>query len=355
MMDIPFIELIQISLGKRDSFSVPKKDLDWSGLFETAKKQAIAGVLFTGVENKGKEYGIPRDILFQWFGVVNRLNGANEVLNERAKDVAKLLEKSDFRCCVLKGQGTALMYPHPEHRQCGDIDIWVDGKRDEILKFIRGIAPIGHIDVKHTDWHVFTDAEVEVHFIPTWFYNPFTNKKLKQWIGLQKKEQFQNMSVLGFNTPTIPFNLVYSLIHIYRHLFDNGIGLRQLLDYYYILLHSSDSERTEAMNVLRSFKMERFAAAVMFVQQKVFNIDQQYLLCQPSSIDGAFLFDEIMQAGNFGQYDNRLAKVNKGRFTRGLFNLKRNIKFIRSYHQEVLWEPFWKIWHYCWRKYKGYL
>ena len=52
---------------------------------------------------------------------------------------------------------------------------------------------------------------------------------------------------VGLAFPSIRFNTVYSLLHIFRHVFHEGIGLRQLLDYYYILLHTNENIRREAM------------------------------------------------------------------------------------------------------------
>ena len=35
--------------------------------------------------------------------------------------------------------------------------------------------------------------------------------------------------------PTVEFNIIFQLTHIYSHLMNEGIGLRQLVDYYYVL------------------------------------------------------------------------------------------------------------------------
>ena len=201
---------------------------------------------------------------------------------------------------------------------------------------------------------MFDDTPVEVHFVPTWFYNPFVNRRLQRWLEGQLNAQFGNKSELNFCVPTTAFNLVYVLIHIYRHLFDEGVGLRQLLDYYYILIHSTEEVRTETMMVLTSLRMKRFIGAVMYVMKDVFGMDDTYLLCQPLKKDGGFLLNEIMQAGNFGHYDER-NKHHQGRLANGWQNVKRNMRFVLHYPQEVCWMPAWKIWHWCWRKKMGYL
>ncbi|MBR4041825.1 MAG: nucleotidyltransferase family protein [Bacteroidaceae bacterium] len=154
-------------------------------------------------------------------------------------------------------------------------------------------------------------------------------------------------------TPTLAFNRVYILLHIYRHLFHEGIGLRQLLDYYFVLHQGfTEEERTETMRTLRSLRMQRFTAAVMWVLQEVFAMDDRYLLTDPNEEEGRFLLSEIMLAGNFGHYDERIkrsAKVTEwGLFCR---RVGRNLRFLRSYPSEVLWSPFFKLWHAVFRSF----
>ena len=148
-------------------------------------------------------------------------------------------------------------------------------------------------------------------------------------------------------TPTLAFNRVYILVHIYRHLFHEGIGLRQLLDYYFVLQQGfTEEERTETMRTLRSLRMQRFTEAVMWVLQEVFAMDERYLLTKPNEEEGRFLLSEIMMAGNFGHYDERIKRSEKvtewDLFRR---RVGRNMRFVRSYPSEVLWAPLFKLWH----------
>lgn len=216
---------------------------------------------------------------------------------------------------------------------------------------------ITNIDYVHSGISILEDASVEVHFRPSWMYNPFINRILQNFFKKHAEEQFKHKDEkLGFAYPTIAFNLVYSLIHINRHVFEEGIGLRQILDYYYILKHSNKQERNDAFQTLKSLHLKRFVGAVMFVLQETFGLDSGYLLCLPDEKEGQFLLDEIIRGGNFGQYDdrNKWYEVNQ-RFKRGLFNAKRNLRYLTHYPNEVVWIPVWKVWHYCWRILKGYI
>ena len=337
--------------------------------------------------NPDDDLNLDLNLQLEWIGAGLQTENMNKVQNERAKELTELFAKNGFRSCVLKGQGTALYYDKPERRQCGDIDIWVtedevfrvhgegvkdierakrqsrvqgsaDDVRCEVLRFVKEKGfHIGHVDIKHSDIKFFEDVPVEVHFLPSWMYCPATNKRLQKFFQEKKERQFANIDEeLGFAHTTIDFDLVYSMVHIYRHIFSEGIGLRQLVDYYYILQHSTEEQRKDAFNVLCQLKMKSFAGGIIWILSECFGMNIKYSLCPANEKHGSFLLSEIMTAGSFGHFDDRIKQIDHNKkFKRGFSQLKRNLRFVTYYPSEVLWSPFWKLWHWGWRKRKGYL
>ena len=113
--------------------------------------------------------------------------------------------------------------------------------------------------------------------------------------------------------------------------------------------------KEEVMAVLRSFGMGKFAGAVIYVLQVVFAISSDYYICAPNEKEGKKLLEEIMKGGNFGQYDERGKELkNGGMVKHGLWKLKRVMRLIRSYPEEALWEPVFRVWHLGWRKMNDY-
>lgn len=357
-------EFLQIAVGNRDKFLCCPSDEEWKQLFYFAQKQSLVGFLFCGIERLPNEQRPKRELLLRWYGMAESIKKVNVIKNVRCAELDAILRKGNFKGCVLKGQGTALLYPYPEYRQSGDIDMWVgtsDGRLvsiDTVISYAkqRGVQ-VSHVDIKHADMRFFNDTQVEIHFKPSYSYNFVYDGRLKSWFKSLSKEQFDNFdSVVGFAYPTIYFNLVYSLLHIYRHLFSEGIGLRQMLDYYYILTNSTKEERKRAYKTICRFGMKDFAGAAMFVLQEVLGLKGEYLLCESSRKSGLFLLNEILEAGNFGKYDTRITRINKEkRIKRGFAQFARNLRFVRYYPQEVLLSPIWKCWHYWWRKKHGLL
>lgn len=360
-MNKKFFELIQIAIGNKSGFDKAPTDVEWAKLFELACKQSLASVALEGVNRITETDSTqkpPMRVLYEWIAIQQQTIAENKLQNQRTKELCELFKKAGFLSCVLKGQGTALYYEHPEYRQCGDIDIWVKGDRDEILNFARKNGyRVGHVDIKHSDIDFFQDVPVEVHFLPSWMYNPAANKKLQKFFAEQSERQFANYDAdEGFTHTTIDFDLVSSIVHIYRHIFSEGIGLRQLMDYYYILMHSSNEQRKNTFEVLKSLEMANFVGGIMWILRECFGMKEEYLLCDVNERHGRYLLSEILTAGNFGQYDDRMLRIDKEkRFERGFVQLKRNLRFVGYYPSEVLWSPFWKLWHWCWRKQKGYL
>ena len=373
-----FYELLQIAIGNRDRFSQSPTEGEWRELFALAKKQALVGISFRGVEQLSEEQRPPKMLLLQWGMATERIKALNTDLDRKALLVANRFLDEGFPNMVLKGQGIAKLYlingnkektvrrltadESPKqnlsspildissYRTSGDIDVWLKGERKDILAYARHHVPKCKPVYHHVDFPVVEGLDIEIHFTPSWMNSPMTNRRLQQFF---RSFDFCSPSTIykDIPSPNLAFNRVYILVHIYRHLFSEGIGLRQLLDYYFVLSQGfTEEERAETMRVLRSLRMQRFTGAVMWVLQHVYGMEEHYLLTDPDEREGRFLLSEIMLAGNFGQYDERMHHVQgESAWHWGLRKVKRNFRFVRSYPSEVLWSPLFKVWHYFWR------
>lgn len=361
---ILFFELIQVSIGKLDALSREPSTAEWNALYGMAVKQAVAGVCFCGVQRLPKEQQPPKGLLLQWFALAEQIKQRNRLVNARACELQKQLEDDGLRACVLKGQGVARLYDFNDndkdkdklgaYRQSGDIDVWVDGERDDTIRHMKAHYKCGRAVIHHIDVEVFGDVPVEVHFVPSYSYSLPRYRMYKRFFNKYKNECFVP-SGLGFCVPSLGFNVVYMLMHIFRHVFHEGIGLRQLMDYYFVLRNVNVKRNANAIKTLREMGLLRFAAAVMYVEREVFGLQKEYMLCEPDEKAGWFLLYEIMRAGNFGQYDSRVRDAHSGgSLMLFMKNVKRISGMVRYYPSEVLWAPFWKVGHFVWRKLKGY-
>ena len=198
------------------------------------------GVLFDGIKKLPAEHvGMEKELLLQWMAESQMLEKANVRLNDTAIQVSEWFRKKGFRTCILKGQGNALMYPNPYSRTPGDIDIWVEGGDKRVISFVRSISPHEKACYHHIEFPSYKGMEVEVHYRPSFLLCFWHNRKLQKYYERVKEEQFSHQVMLGeqgeIAIPTVEFNLIFQLTHIYSHLMNEGIGLRQLVDYYFVI------------------------------------------------------------------------------------------------------------------------
>lgn len=348
-----FIELLQVSFGNREQLSRTPSDAEWICLFQVAQKQAIAGVLIAGIDKLPIEQHPPQNLLLQWIGLTVKVEQGNHLLNQRCIELQKLFSDAGFRTCILKGQGNALMYPNPLKRQSGDVDIWVEGRIKDIVSFLSK-----HCDktlltnaYHHTEFPVWDDVEVEVHWRPSWKSSPIHNRRLQRWVKENKEKQFTNIDLAtGLHIPTWDFNIVYLLQHMYLHIFQEGLGMRQVVDYYYLLKSDKRMEVQDLEKTLRRLDLYHFAGAVMYVLREALGMEEKFFIVPVDERRGAFLLEEIMQSGNFGRYDERNRELaQKKGISRSLARLKRQYRYLRDYPVEVLCAPF-QIYHVIWRK-----
>lgn len=350
-----FFDLIKCGMGKCDCLSRVPGAVEWGELFEIAKKQTLVGIAFAGIERLPQVQRPPKDILLQWYKMCMLIKKSNADLNRKCAAVSEKFRSEGFENCILKGQGLAQLYPDPSLRTPGDIDIWLEGGDKKVIGYVRKYFPRCKPTYHHVDFPISSDLEIEIHYRPSWTYNPFVNKRLQRFFLSLECEQFNNYVTTPegcFPVPTMLFNRVYILLHIYRHLFFEGIGLRQILDYYYVLQQGmTDDERVELVSVLKRLKLMRFAGALVYVMQKVFGLEEKYAFVKPNARLGEFLLKEVMIAGNFGKYDHRYSLgEHKYSFNRAVETMKRNMTLITRFPSEILWSSYFKTWHYFWRK-----
>lgn len=408
-----FFELIQVAIGTRVCLSHTPKASEWQTLYDMALKQSLVGICFAGVQRLVSQQQAPPEMLYlKWMGMAAKIQQRNENVNRQCVEVQRMLTEAGFRSAILKGQGIGSLYriqkrgdstagadPSVENveklallRQSGDIDIWVDGGMERALEWCR--EKYGKVEFDYINAHVpvytstgsATATEVELHWRAQAITNLVANRKLQKWL---EREDVKAMMIGGkarlggmdeglvITIPTAEFNAFYILLHCYHHMFESGLGLRQLMDYYFVLvayanentsigLSTSSRELSANFSVnalLEVFGMMRFAKAVMWIMKTVFvghkntstssaqaENECLYLGIEPDECEGRFLLKEVMQNGNFGHHDERIKKVGGGKMCELWRNVQHNWHLASRYPSEFLWQPIWLIYHFIWKR-----
>ena len=248
MNDITAIfAFLKYCLGSKEDMSRVIACMNWQELYSFASKQALLGLSFDGIERLGKEYpeelrrnSIGRELLMTWMGKAQQIRRQNMKVNAVASKLFSMLREDGMRCCVLKGQGKALMYPNPYSRTPGDIDVWIDASRERIMEYASKKFELGDdIRLQHLETSL-DGVPVELHFFPCSMNNPIYHARLLKWF--KRNADLQCSHIVGLPEgagdiaiPTTAFNVVYQLTHLYHHFFDEGIGMRQIIDYYHVV------------------------------------------------------------------------------------------------------------------------
>ena len=221
--------------------------MNWHELYSFASKQALLELCFEGIERLGKEYPeelkqnpIGRELLMTWMGKAQQIRRQNMKVNAVASKLFAMLREDGMRCCILKGQGNALMYPNPYSRTPGDIDVWIDANRERIMEYAQKKFELGDdIRLQHLETSL-DGVPVELHFFPCSMNNPIYHARLQKWF--RRNADLQSSHIVGLPDgagdiaiPTTAFNVVYQLTHLYHHFFDEGIGMRQIIDYFLVV------------------------------------------------------------------------------------------------------------------------
>ena len=234
-----FFDFLRFCIGSAKEIPGSLKEADWKELYAIAQKQALLGVLFHGIRQLPKQLAPEQKLLMQWMVMAEQIRKQNIRLFQDSVKVCQNFENEGFANCILKGQGNALLYPDPYMRTPGDIDIYLSGGRKKIIKYVDQVCPNQVMRYHHVDFPVMKTA-IEVHFTPSYMFCPIHNRRMQKWFQEVMGEQCNHRVSLpdGYgeiHVPQVSFNVIYILSHLYRHIFTEGIGLRQLLDYYYVV------------------------------------------------------------------------------------------------------------------------
>lgn len=379
-----FFELLQVALGTRERLSRVPIIYEWQGFLEEAEKQAMVGVLLCGLERLPAEQLPPVPLKLLWIGEARIIEEKNRVFTDSCSEVVGQLEKDGFKCCVLKGQANHRYYPKEMglRRSSGDIDVWTvpDGMNSEkgkvksgavhpvrrTLEYVEREHELTGLCWLHCNFDHREGVPVEVHFRPSFMNEPSKNRRfLKHFADIEECVKIGKVDGVELPVMKVEEDVVYQMNHIYRHLIDEGVGLRQIVDYYFLLKtfehelsqmsHKYSIKKKEVMKTVEWLGMKRFAGALMYVMKEVCGMRNEELLCEPNEKDGKFLLSEIMMAGNFGHSDPRMDGLNtsstfKRQVSQAWRRFKRNMRFVTSYSGEVVWEPVARMEHFAWKK-----
>lgn len=392
-----YYKFIQFALGTYEGKEFldgsALQGFDWQRFYAFAKKQTLVGIIMEGISRLPKAVAPKQGLLMNWFMMSQNISRQNMMLNAATVEIYNKVKAAGYDCCILKGQANAAMYANPAARTPGDVDMWVNASREEIRQLAQTQAKEnGQIDEESYNHIALTtnDISVELHYTPGFMANFTYNRRLQQWFRKSIDAQCRNMIALPDEAgevaaPTADFNAVYQLYHLYHHYFYEGVGLRQVVDYYYVMwnvecgmwseecgvknssLDNSSSQAKPRTNQHSTFNIQHsltrlglwhFAGAMMYVLHEVLGLPEEKMIAPMDKKRGEMLLNDILCGGNFGHHDERHAwgrdtydgnGFKHGALGHNLLRLHRDLRLLKYYPSEALSEPIFRLWHYYWR------
>ncbi len=360
------LRFVQFSLGlcEGEEFTSGKalEGFDWDDFHRFARKQTLTGVVFEGIQRLPREFAPRQDLLMAWLGESQGIRVRNSMMNTATARVYDRIRKEGYRCCILKGQGNALIYPTPLSRTPGDVDVWVTASRENIrhlaTSLSKGHGSVGEESLNHIEM-TWNGVAVELHSTPAILNNPLYNRRLQRWLRRNADQQCSNIVALPdgageIAVPTAYFNIIYQLFHLYHHYFYEGVGLRQVIDYLLILKDLNIERLKDDGNIdvlrrkLKWLGLWKFAGAMMYVLHETLGLEEDRMIVPMDEKRGKPLLDEILEGGNFGQHGKR-QPFGQGAIGHNIQRFRRDLRLLRHYPAEALSEPLFRAGHYCWR------
>ena len=361
-----FYQLLRMALGRQVCLPHTPNEQEWKALYELAKKQSLIGVCFAGVQKLQTQRQEPPEMTYlTWMGMAAKIQQRNEVVSRQCVELQGQLAADGLRSCVLKGQGVGALYRVHENdndnnqnssdlsmlRQSGDIDVWVDTDEEGALRWVKKYQRVLDFDYKHVHLDVLEGTSVEVHYRPSTSRVPWYMKRVDHFT--REKACWTNAVALGdgmVNVPSLEFNLVFILQHIFGHLFAEEMTLKQYLDYYFVLkqAHVEGADVQEAYRWMLRMGMGSFAKATMWLLREVFGMPEEWMICEADADEGRFLLDRVMakeQKAKSGEHGSV-------RWHLSVFwaQQSKNLHLLTHYPLEVLFSPIWLARHFFWKR-----
>ena len=257
-----FLSLVRMGIGH----SSAQPDVDnWQAIKALADKQGLTAIVVDGIEKLPDTKRPPKELLFQWIGeVIQNYENRYKLYQRAIADLAGWYNAHGYKMMVLKGYACSLNWSKPEHRPCGDIDIWLFGKQkeaDETLRQAQG--PGFKIDKSHHhhtvfSWHGFT---VENHYD---FVNIYAERSSRELEVLFKELGMDDSHLIDVCCETVylpspNLHALFLLRHMVSHFAAAEISLRQVRDWaFFIEKHGKEVDWNWLQKMLEKYHMKEF-------------------------------------------------------------------------------------------------
>ena len=211
--------------------------IDWNEVLKVAKHQANM-VLLCDAASQMTGDNRPSEAIMGKMQAMMRGNLINHLrLKQILASAVTLLRENNIEPVLLKGFGLAMLYPNPNMRQFGDIDLFVGlDNFHESCRLLRtlpgGYNWGGEVDEGHHYNIEFGQYPMEIHRVSADVNDPEEAVAYAaiEHDGLYDNPQRVDLEGLEIFLPSKEFMAFFTFFHAWHHFLTSGVGWRQISD-----------------------------------------------------------------------------------------------------------------------------
>jgi hypothetical protein len=294
-----FLKILSCFLNEKE-LEIPLDEIDWNKIYMLSEIHCVQGMVWTVLKDNADS--LPQEIrnkFEQAFVSSVNISIRQDVAMEGIKSALNI---GKIEHVMMKGSVIKDYYPIKELRTMGDIDCLIHEQDRE--KCHNVMSKQGYkLVVKGVNvWEYQNQlAHVEVH-------SKIIYQKL--FLGVDYSEYFSDVfenlvQVKGYTYEMIPeYHFVYLVVHLSKHLYRVGCGVRMVMDIPVFVKHFNDTLDWSLLEKkFREIKMWDFVKNLMYLCVKFFDCRLPDKVYNPNDEIADKLMDYILAAGIFGGYN----------------------------------------------------
>lgn len=282
------IHLIRCAIHNEQPRELPAT-FDFTQVFEWGARHHVANIAFYSVE---KLVTKPEAQLFALWQTVRDQAVVRDINQSIAADeIRDAFRSSGIRLLEVQGTKIKPLYPQPDYRTMSDIDFIIDLEKLPKAKEI--LETLGY------DCKVIHDAEVNGFRPPN--------------INIELHTQYFSDDTAYYGVMRPPFSSIeekgvydinefylYNIIHIAKHYYLGGCGIRRVLDVYYLnKVFSGEIDQAYIHSFLRELKLSELVSELN-------NLAESWFVKGEASIPRSDAADYILGSGLHGSRKNEI-------------------------------------------------
>lgn len=281
----------------------------FQALMQVAEAQTVSGLVCGALIRNNVQLSMSDAITT--FSYVKRIELSNLRLQAQLSALLDLFAEYRLPLIVFKGQTLATLYPNAAERVPGDIDFYCDEKHFTqavtVLQETWNLKLNTGESLQHIDFE-YNGVLFELHFNMINF-NCTAIQRTWDWLLAEDPGTVVAVGKLSVPTLSPTLNIIYTFLHLYHHLVELGVGLRQFCDmaclihhYHAVVDRAVLGRQLDALGFTRAFS----AVGWVLVHRLGLPIDEFPLLITAEDKKyERIILNIVFTGGNFGKYGRK--------------------------------------------------